>query len=141
MTVNVENVRKWVDALRSGEYEQTTGVLRKADGDGNVVGYCCLGVACEVSGLGKWERRLPEDQDEQDYYVVPVLYGEEDSWSELPDPVVEWLGFALDEENDEVGNPHLLDPDGNTYSATQANDRFHWSFAEIADALERTYLS
>jgi len=33
----------WVDALRSGKYEQTTGQLLK---DGR---YCCLGVACEVA--------------------------------------------------------------------------------------------
>jgi hypothetical protein len=31
---------KWVAALRSGEYQQTTGQLRKRDG------YCCLGVLC-----------------------------------------------------------------------------------------------
>ena len=38
-----------VAARRSGDYEQTMGGLK----DG--VGYCCLGVACDVSELGKWE--------------------------------------------------------------------------------------
>lgn len=34
---------RWVDALRSGKYEQTTGVLQDSKG------YCCLGVACKVN--------------------------------------------------------------------------------------------
>lgn len=33
----------WLEALRSGEYPQTTGTLR----DG--VGFCCLGVVCDVA--------------------------------------------------------------------------------------------
>jgi hypothetical protein len=37
--------RKWVEALRSGEWTQATGQLW----DGT--GYCCLGVLCKVAGL------------------------------------------------------------------------------------------
>ncbi len=37
------NREKWVEALRSGEYEQGLGRLRP---DTDV--FCCLGVACEV---------------------------------------------------------------------------------------------
>lgn len=33
----------WVEALRSGEYQQTKGHLQ------NSVGHCCLGVLCEVA--------------------------------------------------------------------------------------------
>lgn len=36
--------RKWVQALRSGEYEQGVGAL-KSGGK-----FCCLGVACEIVG-------------------------------------------------------------------------------------------
>jgi hypothetical protein len=35
----------WLKALESGEFKQTTGWLQ--DGDS----YCCLGVACRVSGI------------------------------------------------------------------------------------------
>jgi len=35
---------KWVEALRSGEYKQTTEVFQR---DG---GFCCLGVLCDVAG-------------------------------------------------------------------------------------------
>lgn len=37
-----ENAKKWVAALRSGEYRQGRGCLMSAEG------YCCLGVACDV---------------------------------------------------------------------------------------------
>lgn len=47
-----DNARKWVEALRSGEFEQMTGQLRGG------AGMCCLGVACEVYrrevGRGTW---------------------------------------------------------------------------------------
>jgi hypothetical protein len=36
-------IKLWVKALRSGEYEQTTGVLK------DKAGYCCLGVLCELA--------------------------------------------------------------------------------------------
>lgn len=41
--------KRWVAALRSGEYRQTRGELRDA------AGFCCLGVACDISGTGKWD--------------------------------------------------------------------------------------
>ncbi len=44
---------KWVAALRSGKYLQADGALRKIRNDGKQ-GYCCLGVLCEISGIGKW---------------------------------------------------------------------------------------
>lgn len=41
------NQQKWVDALRSGEYKQTKGTLRREYCEGKV-GYCCLGVAAAL---------------------------------------------------------------------------------------------
>lgn len=38
--------RKWIEALRSGEYSQGKESLR--DGNGN---YCCLGVLAEIQGV------------------------------------------------------------------------------------------
>lgn len=49
---------KWVAALRSGEYGQSVGGLKQIisqNPDGSYkIGYCCLGVACDISGLGEW---------------------------------------------------------------------------------------
>lgn len=48
--------RKWVEALRSGEYEQGKRFLKADDA------YCCLGVACIAFGIPvpSSAARLPE---------------------------------------------------------------------------------
>lgn len=38
----------WLQALESGEYQQTTEVLRDENG------FCCLGIACDLSDTGHW---------------------------------------------------------------------------------------
>jgi hypothetical protein len=47
--VDKELKAKWLSALRSGEYKQGRQRLRTHDG-----AMCCLGVLCEISGIGKW---------------------------------------------------------------------------------------
>jgi len=42
-----EFLDKWTTALRSGEYQQGSGCLHDNDR------YCCLGVACTISGIEK----------------------------------------------------------------------------------------
>ena len=42
MEVNVEDIKKWTKALRSGKYKQRKGLLQDS------YGYCCLGVACDI---------------------------------------------------------------------------------------------
>ena len=44
-----ENREKWLEALRSGKYKQALSTLKN-----NEAAYCCLGIACEISGLGEW---------------------------------------------------------------------------------------
>lgn len=49
---------KWLEALRSGEYQQAKGQLSVGEQDANEFGpaqgvtYCCLGVLAKVCGLG-----------------------------------------------------------------------------------------
>jgi hypothetical protein len=76
--VNPEVKTKWVAALRSGEYEQTTGTLSR---DG---AYCCLGVLCELA---------IKDGVEIEKHPTPgasTRYGE--SVGVLPWRVVSWAG-------------------------------------------------
>jgi hypothetical protein len=40
--------QKWINALRSGEFKQTDGVLRD---EGDEPHHCCLGVGCITLGL------------------------------------------------------------------------------------------
>lgn len=62
--MNPEYKAKWLEALRSGKYEQTQGRLRDDDG------MCCLGVLCNVVDPKKWER--------MDDYEIAFVYQDEE---------------------------------------------------------------
>lgn len=116
---NKANIRKWVNALRSGEYKQTTGVLQ------NENGYCCLGVLCDVavkSGLDVDVYTTTDDNGEP-------CTGYGDSWSQLPQEVVNWAGL-------ENPNPMLIED-----YAISLNDNRGYTFDQIADLIEKKYLS
>jgi hypothetical protein len=121
---NKENMKIWVDALRSGNYRQTQKKLRNEDG-----AMCCLGVACEVFGQGTWNG--DPDNSEYIYYTTPD--GGHESGL-LPHEVQEWLGVSSI-------NPEVIDAEGYGTSLANANDAMGWDFPTIADAIERTYLS
>lgn len=69
------NLKKWVAALRSGKYTQTTGQLSRRGS------FCCLGVACEVFGATfteRGDRASYKDGDTEyaDDYMPPLLADE-----------------------------------------------------------------
>jgi hypothetical protein len=57
--MKTEIKQKWLNALRSGEYKQGIGALRKATEDENGKyddkEYCCLGVLCDILEPKKWK--------------------------------------------------------------------------------------
>jgi hypothetical protein len=109
-----EQVKKlWIEALRSGEYRQTKGVLRRL----NNVGYshCCLGVLCDLHAKkfkGQWT-------DGNTYETK----GHESS-AFLPGPVWWWAGLN--------GDSPLADG----ITLARMNDSGQ-SFEEIAEVIER----
>lgn len=106
----------WVDALESGEYPQTTGMLRRLDNAGNIAGYCCLGVLCDL-----YERATGNALD--------VL-----QWGQLPPTEVrDWAGMNRTDPN------LWMDPEEiRTEQATSLNDDCGWDFAQIARAIRNT---
>lgn len=80
-----ENRRKWVEALRSGEFMQ--GQRRLAyvgEDEDSEVRHCCLGVACELAireGVAI----------ERTKHFTQIAYSGEAIF--LPLPVQEWLGL------------------------------------------------
>lgn len=110
-----ENAKKWVAALRSGDYEQETiGWMRQAYQPGyesktknGPDKFCCLGVLCDISGLAKWKGAS---------YMGQIRH--------LPETVMEWAGLR-----DECGEIN------STFSLTGQNDAGK-SFNEIADIIE-----
>lgn len=48
--MKTEVKRRWIEALRSGEYGQVKATLAVINEDGSPIGYCCLGVLCDLVG-------------------------------------------------------------------------------------------
>jgi len=102
--MNPEVKQKWIDALRSGKYEQGSEKLR------SVSGYCCLGVLCDLYAQEhntEWEFRGNEETNlqPQDYWY----FGEESEF--LPDSVMNWaelkvncpeVNIDVDEDGEDV---------------------------------------
>jgi hypothetical protein len=139
---NKENIRKWVEALRSGEYRQGKGHLTVLDSEEQERSYCCLGVACEISGVTDPVEVVdsPNTGDPILSWSGEFAYSptddEENSRFFPPREVLDWLGL-------EAYNPPLTfvsDTGSQSICAAEANDTFGKSFEEIADAIERTYL-
>jgi hypothetical protein len=120
--VKPEIKSRWLDALRSGDFAQTTASLRTHDNR-----YCCLGVLCELALRDGIVRR--EDGERWSIYIATDDGGGQ-SDSNLPDAVQEWAG--LDEADP------LLSDGNNSEDASEWNDIEHKTFAQIADLIERS---
>jgi len=108
--MNPKIKQKWLNALRSGEYQQTQERLRKEDG------FCCLGVLCDLyikENNVEWE--INEDD----------MYRYEKHFTVLPPSVVGWAGV-------EDSNPYV---NGGIGTLSGLNDK-GFTFNEIADLIE-----
>lgn len=132
MTVLTTNQQKWVEALESGEYHQTTGRLK------DDIGFCCLGVACDISGLGTWKVQAEVDgaspyASKED--IVFVLDEGTQSWTStsLIREVMDWLDIRTNEGGYNDGDSE----DG--YIKDQSliidNDSEEMSFGDIAQII------
>ena len=118
--MNTEVKQKWIDALRSGKYEQGSEKLR------SVQGYCCLGVLCDLYSKeqgAEWEFRgiTETNLQSQDYWYF------EDQSEFLPESVRDWAGLP-------VGNPSVR------VDVTDNDDEDDWFYnEEIANLNDSGY--
>jgi len=110
MEINKEELKKWITALRSGNFNQSSLKLQSK------WGYCCLGVACKVL--------IP--QEKLKFNFQGLLYG---GTPEDQPHSPKWLGEI---------NKDLFEKTGR--SLTNLNDTDKLSFNQIADELEKYYL-
>ena len=106
--------KAWIKALKSGDYIQGTGALRRSiDINNSEIAYCCLGVACIVAGIPEESidgEFIEYQYDGSDYEKVPeVLHGVADENE---------LAKVLSEMNDNCNNEE---------------NRHEFSFNDIAD--------
>jgi hypothetical protein len=127
--VNKEIADMWIEALRSGKYQQTKGALeitadRAADDHGFHAGFCCLGVLCDLAvGAGVISRKIDKYGN--------VAYGTEDDMRTgiIPDAVVDWAGMSSADG----------DRGGEQLSLVFLNDVSSLTFQQIADVIEAEY--
>lgn len=135
---------RWVTALRGEEYQQGAGYLRTIAGK-----FCCLGVLCElavadqviqpaVPGKGLYERYLTSLDnryvDERDpSHAAPEGFGY--MYANLPHEVAVWAG--LPDEGHGTSWPAEHEFFGKDVGFAELNDEKHWTFGQIADAIEK----
>lgn len=84
-----EQARKlWVEALLSGEFKQCTEALCEIEDD-KPVGFCCLGVACEIFSA----RESPLSTEVRRHGLKFVRHYDNEDMI-LPQAVRNWLGLA-----------------------------------------------
>lgn len=124
MSMKPDIKQRWINALRSGNYDQARLSLR--DGDN----FCCLGVLCDLYGKEKDVLWIFEDFEESESPTNEYLCAFDGG---LPDNVMAWAGLEYDYE----ANPVLeIRADGTEIHATTANDTYRYDFAKIADLIE-----
>lgn len=80
--VQIDNTKKLIEALRSGEYHQIDGYLKRTQevNGKRILCHCCLGVGCEIFNIQNKERSNQEYDD-----VAYVFYFEGRDHISLPD--------------------------------------------------------
>lgn len=121
MSVNKDHMRKVTEAMRSEKYRQTTGALRDEKG------FCALGVASDVSGLGQWE--LVEGSDSFQYVTESHYEG-----ASLAPEVREWLGL---DQFDLFWK--VTGEDGEDTDVMDLNDDWEYDLHRIAALIEKRY--
>ena len=123
--MNPEIKQKWLDALRSGEYEQTSGALKKVDDEGNY-SYCCLGVLCDLVAPDKWVSRENNDETIEFGFTFDSEYFE---YGVLPRFIYEEVGLSNN-------NPVIQDAKFVRKNIATLNDA-GLTFTELADLIEK----
>lgn len=90
--MNPEVKRLWLEALRSGDYKQGAQRLRWSEST-----YCCLGVLCEISGVGEWKT------DKAGTLRYSTRTDEPGNVSTTPDEVSWWAGLPFFGEDSSTG--------------------------------------
>lgn len=114
--MNADVKELWINALRSGEYEQGEGALRVRLDDGSY-GFCCLGVLCDI---------YREETGEGEWSLDRSFLGESEY---LPTKVRLWAGLR-------DSNPVIKESDDFNSELADINDN-GVDFETIADYIEK----
>jgi len=130
--INFTIIKEWIEALRSGEYQQGKYSLKVNENT-----YCCLGVLCDKVKPKKWKLKG------EDY----TIYNQEEN---LPVEILKILGVEDRGGNFEISsnNTKLLEilkekniSEWESYTLATLNDSYEHdlTFNQIADILEAEF--
>lgn len=85
--MNPQVKKKWLKALRSGEYEQTAGYLCRIGKEYD--SFCCLGVLCDL-----YARRRGSKESWQTRKAPRGILFFEDQGGDPPFSVMDWAGLS-----------------------------------------------
>ena len=140
--MNQEIKAKWVNALRSGDYEQGQGALKNPDGQ-----YCCLGVLCDLYD----KHRMEEFGAESSWAVDTVslneyisVLGDRTEVGVPSNEVVDWAGLPDNNPEVLIDLPEVLiledeiEEEKYQYELpiAELNDDHGLTFTELADLIE-----
>jgi hypothetical protein len=114
--MDAEVKRKWVDALRSGDYEQGMNRLRRGNR------YCCLGVLCSVAIPGEWRRDHSRTEGD-DVFIFRTPDGDVEYSISDNSGILTGIGLTEPQEADLI----------------TMNDKQDADFNKIADYIEEHY--
>jgi hypothetical protein len=116
ITMPRELGESWVAALRSGDFEQSTGYLENAGK------YCCLGV---LQMVADGECQQTDRHGDEIFLPTPDWCADHNIW------------IKTNDSNPQIS---LLDDEGNEFiiEAAEANDN-GFTFEQIADGIERVW--
>lgn len=119
--------KRWVEALRSGKYEQGRRILKNVENE-----YCCLGVLCDlylIDNNKKWKSK--------DTIQGTETLCEKERFA-LPEKVMKWAGLSFTGCDDKEV---VISKKSQTYTLAYANDTEKYSFEKIADIIETEFLT
>lgn len=121
----IHNLMIWVVALRSGDFSQGKGSLKRKAGDG--FNHCCLGIACELNSISNEENDHSKPSDRCSYLFD---FGTQ-ATSSFPDS--SWFKRVY-------GFIPFNDFGGDRTALSNLNDD-GYSFAQIADVIETVIIN
>jgi hypothetical protein len=120
MKLKPEIKQLWVDALRSGKYQQGEGVLKSLDHK-----FCCLGVLCDLKG-DEWEHE--PNLDSEFNYESDTMFP--------PASVTEWAVEEYEGVNVLESPCVRIKGHENLQALSEINDYHKYTFEQIADLIE-----
>lgn len=149
---NEEHLNRWLHELRTTTAQQTNSVLASGE-DSDHLAFCCLGIGCQVAGLGL-EAEYPDEEESDgeevtwrfdgcqdlppsDFHAWLGLYTEDEAYGHgAEDVYLDWPdAHYLRREHGRAGQALVDGGKPMDWTCAGLNDDAHLTFPQIADMI------